>query len=185
MLSDGYDVVTTREPGGTPLGDALRAVFVTPGVAISPMAEAFVVSASRAQLVRDVIEPALARGAIVLCDRFGDATLAYQGYGRGIDLAILSALVERATNGRTPDLTLLVDIDVARSRERVVSRAESLGATIDRLEREDASFHERVRSGYLALARRYSRIDVLDGALEPAALLEHARERTRALLAAT
>ena len=149
----------------------MRAVFVMPGVDIAPITEAFVVNASRAQHVLDVIEPAIARGAIVLCDRYSDATLAYQGYGRGIDLTTLRTLVAHATGGRCADLTLLVDIDVARSRARVASRANASGDPIDRLEREDNAFHERVRAGYLALAKEQSRIHVLDGALEADALL--------------
>ncbi|GAC1299499.1 MAG: dTMP kinase [Vulcanimicrobiaceae bacterium] len=167
-------MVATREPGGTPLGDALRGVFVTPGVAIAPMAEAFVVNASRAQHVADVVEPALRAGSVVLCDRFGDATLAYQGYGRGLDLATLRALVGYATGGRVPDLTLLVDIDVTLSQLRVAARARASGDAIDRLEREGIAFHERVRAGYLDLARAEARIVVLDGALSPEALLERA-----------
>ena len=170
----GHEVVTTREPGGTPLGDALRRVFVTPGLAIAPMSEAFLVNASRAQHVVDVIEPALRDGKIVLCDRFGDATLAYQGYGRGVDLSTLAALVAHATRGRSPDLTLLVDIDVRLSQARVAARAVASGAAIDRLEREDLAFHERVRAGYLELARADARIAVLDGVLAPETLLARA-----------
>jgi len=179
----GYNVVTTREPGGTPLGDALRTLFIAPGVTISPMAEAFVLNAARAQHVADVIEPALRGGAIVLCDRFSDATLAYQGYGRGVDLATLRTLTGFATSGRVPDLTLLVDIDVARSRIRVDARADRSGEAIDRLEREDVAFHERVRAGYLELARHDPRIAVLDGTLGPATLRDRASSLVVARLA--
>jgi dTMP kinase len=164
-------LVATREPGGTPLGNLLRAAFVNPNVSIDPLAEAFVVNASRAQHVADVIEPALARGATVICDRFADATLAYQGYGRGLDLAMLRALAQTATRGREPDLTLLVDVPLAVSRERVASRALATGTKTDRLEREDDGFHERVRDGYLALAREHPRFEILDGTRIPDQLL--------------
>jgi len=164
-------LVATREPGGTPLGNLLRAAFVNPNVAIDPLAEAFVVNASRAQHVADVIEPALARGATVICDRFADATLAYQGYGRGIDLALLRSLAQTATRGREPDLTLLVDVPLSVSRARVASRALATGTKTDRLEREDDGFHERVRDGYLALAREHSRFEILDGTRIPDQLL--------------
>lgn len=138
-------------------------------------------NASRAQLVADVIEPAIAAGRFVLCDRFSDATLAYQGYGRGVDLASLRALVAVATAGREPDLTLLVDVPVAVSRERVRSRAVALGETIDRLEREDAAFHERVRDGYLQLARHSERFVTLDGTQPQGRVLERAIEAIEAI----
>ncbi|GAC1566641.1 MAG: hypothetical protein NVS2B3_00540 [Vulcanimicrobiaceae bacterium] len=145
----------------------MRAVFIAPGLAISPLAEVLILSAARAQHVADVIEPALARGAIVLCDRYADATLAYQGYGRGLDRAMLGSIASYATGGRVPDLTLLVDIDADVSHARVARRADCSGTAIDRLEREDARFHERVRDGYLALARGDARFVVLDGELAP------------------
>jgi dTMP kinase len=170
----GVDCVVTREPGGTPLGNRLRALFVEPDLEFRPMTEAFVVNASRAQHVEDVIEPALAAGRFVLCDRFADATLAYQGYGRGVDLDALRHLAGIATRGREPDLTLLVDVPVSISRERVRSRALALAEPIDRLEREGAEFHERVRSGYLAIAREKERIVILDGTVGARELLERA-----------
>ncbi len=166
--------MTTREPGGTPLGNLLRAAFVEPGVVLSPLTEAFVVNASRAQLIDDVIEPALARGAWVLCDRYIDATFAYQGFGRGLAYATLQTLVETATRGRLPDLTFLVDVPIEVSRARVASRAEAAHIAIDRLEREDTAFHERVRAGYLELARVDERIVTLDGTLAPDVVLAHA-----------
>jgi dTMP kinase len=172
--SQGIDCVVTREPGGTPLGNRLRALFIEPDLLFRPLAEAFVVNASRAQHVDEVIEPALAAGRFVLCDRFADATLAYQGYGRGVDLAALRSLAAIATRGREPDLTLLVDVPVPVSRERVRARALALAEPIDRLEREGSEFHERVRSGYLALAREGKRIVTLDGTASPRALLENA-----------
>lgn len=121
-----------------------------------------------------MIEPALARGAWVLCDRYVDATFAYQGFGRGLAYATLCTLVETATRGRMPDLTFLVDVPVEISRARVASRAAAAHVVIDRLEREDTTFHERVRAGYLALAREDARIVTLDGTLAPETLLERA-----------
>lgn len=153
----------TREPGGTQLGNRLRAVFVEPGTTISPMAEAFVVNASRAQHVDELIEPALQAERWVLCDRFADATLAYQGYGRGLDLTVLRSLAGVATRGREPDLTFLVDVSVELSHARVRSRTSAGGADPDRLERESDAFHERVREGYLALARENARFVTLEG----------------------
>jgi dTMP kinase len=163
--------VTTREPGGTALGNRLRATFVEPGLRIDPLAEAFVVNASRAQHVTEIIGPALASGRWVLCDRFTAATLAYQGYGRGIDIATLRLLAGVATRGRFPDLTLLLDIDVDASFDRVRARAAASGEAVDRLEREDRAFHQRVRTGYLALARDDATFVLLDARLERAELL--------------
>ncbi|GAC1442129.1 MAG: dTMP kinase [Vulcanimicrobiaceae bacterium] len=159
--------MTTREPGGTALGNRLRAVFVEPDVSMTPLAEAYVVNASRAQLMAEIVEPALARGAWVLCDRFSDATYAYQGFGRGLGYDTLRALVDGATGGRIPNLTLLVDVPVEVSRSRVAARAAAAHVAIDRLEREDVAFHERVRAGYLALARDDERIATLDGTRPP------------------
>ena len=118
-----------------------------------------------------MIEPALRAGKLVLCDRFVAATLAYQGYGRGVDLETLRTLARIATRGLEPDLTLLVDVNVATSRTRVAARATASGIGADRLEREGSAFHERVRDGYLALARAGgNRWVTLDGTLPPADL---------------
>lgn len=174
MRERGRDVVVTREPGGTALGERLRDVFTAPDLAIDPLAEALIVSAARAQHVSEVIEPALAAGRSVLCDRFAAATLAYQGYGRGVPQETLRGLIALATRGRYPDLTLLVDVSVDVSRSRVRARAVATGEAQDRLERESAAFHERVRDGYLDLARQDTRIVTLDGTLEPEALCDAA-----------
>lgn len=132
------------------------------------------VNASRAQHVDDVIEPALRDGAWVVCDRFASATLAYQGYGRGVELDVLRTLANVATRTRLPDVTFLLDVSVELSRARVTARARARGAAIDRLERENAAFHERVRDGYLALARSDASFVVLDGALGPELVCEAA-----------
>jgi len=107
----------------------------------------------------------------VLCDRFSDATLAYQGYGRGVELALLRSLAHVATRGLEPDLTLLIDVSVALSQARVAARTDAGGAGADRLEREDAAFHERVRAGYLTLARAEPRIVTINGSQPPDAVL--------------
>ena len=171
-LRNGGDLVlVTREPGGTPLGDSLRAVFLDPALRIDPIAEVMLLNAARAQLVADVIAPALKERTLVLCDRFFDATVAYQAYGRGLDLEAVLELCLAATHRIAPDLTFLIDIPVELSRERVRARG---GA--DRLEREDAAFHARVREGYLELARRFSsRFVVLDGTQPPDGLAANAR----------
>lgn len=149
LRARGYSVVATREPGGTPIGDQIRdTLHDTANTAMSPTAEVLLYSASRAQLVAEVIRPALAAGRVVLCDRYADSTMAYQGYGRGLDLAMLAALTTIATGGLAPDLTLLLDIDVTRG----LSRRRDEGEEMNRLDLEEVAFHERVRAGYHALA---------------------------------
>jgi dTMP kinase len=169
LRSIGADVFVTREPGGTAFGDAIRAIFVDPASRIDPLAEAFVMNASRAQLVAERIAPLLKTNGIILCDRFFDATVAYQGYGRGLDIEMLIRLSLVASQSIAPDITFLLDVDPRLSRERVRSRGE-----IDRLEREDDGFHERVRQGYLELAGRFDRIVVLDGGAAPDHVLAQA-----------
>lgn len=147
----GLDVVATREPGGTPVGESVRGIVLHPpgGARVDPLAELLLFEAARAQLVATVIRPALERGAVVLCDRFADSSLAYQGYGRGIDLDLVERLNAIATGNLRPDLTLLLDVpvDVGLARRRQEGGLNSLDG-------EDVAFHERVRQGYLALARR-------------------------------
>jgi dTMP kinase len=158
MRAGGLDVLATREPGGTPVGDAIRAVVLKPGLHVEPLTEALLMNASRAALVRDVVRPALEAGRIVLCDRYYDSTLAYQGYGRGLDLAMLRALCPAATGGLDPDLTLVLDISPEISRERVESRPDAN----DRLDDETVGFFTRARAGFLELAMREPRMRVLD-----------------------
>jgi dTMP kinase len=167
----GRETIVTREPGGTPAGDAIRRVFLEPGLSIAPLTEALLINASRAQHVVDLIEPALHRGAVVLCDRFVDSTLAYQGYGRGIDLGFLHTLCEVAAGGRAADLTIVLDVPVAVSRTRAAARD---GARADRMEREEPAFYERVRRGFLTLAERSPRHHVFDGTKPPEELVAQA-----------
>ncbi len=149
LRRQGYGVVLTREPGGTAIGDQIRDVLHdTANTAMSPTAELLLYSASRAQHVAEVIRPALAAGQVVLCDRFADSSMAYQGFGRGLDRAMLAALTAIATGGLTPDLTLLLDLDVEHGLARRAERGEEM----NRLDLEAVGFHQRVRAGYHALA---------------------------------
>jgi dTMP kinase len=166
---EGRDVVVTREPGGTATGDAIRTIFLDRTLTIEPLTEAFLVNAARAQHVAEVIRPAHAQDRLVLCDRFTDSTLAYQGYGGGLELASLQRLCDEATGGVQPDLVLLIDLPVEVARARLQERSYVL----DRVESLDAAFHERVRQGYLELAKS-ARHRVLDGTLPRGRLLEEA-----------
>jgi dTMP kinase len=149
LRNQGETVLMTREPGGTPIGDQIRACLHDVGnQAMTPAAEILLYSASRAQLVGEVIRPALAAGQTVLCDRFADSTIAYQGYGRGLDLDHLAFITRFATGGLKPDLTLLFDLDVARGLAR---RAEN-GQEMNRMDLQTVAFHQRVRDGYHRLA---------------------------------
>jgi dTMP kinase len=175
LRAAGREIFVTREPGGTPVGDAIRAIFLDRSVSIAPLTEALLVNAARAQHVADRIRPELAAGRIVLCDRFVDSTLAYQGFGRGLDLEVLRGLCDAATGGLEPDLTFVLDLPVEASRERTSSR----GRPVDRLEAEDDGFHERIRRGFLELARG-SRYRVLDATMPQDALLDRAMLEIRA-----
>ncbi|MCU0573867.1 MAG: dTMP kinase [Syntrophobacteraceae bacterium] len=148
----GVSHITTREPGGTRLGESIRELLLDPTYhGMSQEAEVLLYSASRAQLVQEVIGPALRDGIWVLADRFSDATLAYQGYGRGLDLDMLLSLQVWATQGLMPHHTILLDC----SLETAAGRRKLKTQNPDRIEGEEHAFHERVRQGYLELARRY------------------------------
>jgi len=150
LRAQGHDVLTTREPGGTRIGDGIRALLLDPAHAeMRPETEILLFSAARAQLVGQVIRPHLAQGGIVLCDRFADSTLAYQGYGRQLDSGVLRQITAFATGRLTPDLTICLDLPVAEGlrRKRGGDQAEW-----NRMEQEQLAFHERVRRGFLALA---------------------------------
>lgn len=168
LTARGVAHTVTREPGGTPLGTRVREVLLDPALEVDPWPEFLLYSASRAQLVREVLRPALVRGEVVLCDRYADSSLAYQGAGRGLDARLLSALTREVTGGLTPDLTVLLDLDPAVGLARAARRGQP-----DRLERADLAFHARVRAGFLALAAREpGRFMVLDATREPGALEE-------------
>jgi dTMP kinase len=144
----GYTVLVTREPGGTPVGDQIREILMNlNNVSIIPRTEILLFLAARAQHVEEIIRPALAEGKIVLCDRFGDSTLAYQGFGHKTDLDTLKTLLNFSTGGLKPDLTLLVDVPVSVGMER--KRINS--TEWNRLDAYALAFHKRVRQGYFAL----------------------------------
>jgi dTMP kinase len=162
LTGQGYSVVRTREPGGTPFGEALRELLLKKGMNVVPLCELMIFMAMRAQHVDDVILPALKDGRIVLCDRFIDATYAYQGSGRKIDTGIIDTLNRMVTRGIRPDLTILLDIPVEKGLGR---RAAS--SDMDRIEAEDISFHQRVRKEYEKRAKEDpKRIFVVDANLK-------------------
>jgi len=147
-------VCVLREPGGTPIGEEIRHTLKHSEAnrAMTAEAELLLMNASRAQLVREVIRPALAAGQIVLCDRFYDSTIAYQGYGRGLDLARVQAVIDFAVGDTRPDLTLLLEVPIAVSEARRSARKDGHDPLRDRLEEEDRAFFERVHLGFSALA---------------------------------
>lgn len=168
LRSQGSDVLVTREPGGTPVGLRLRAALLDGQEEVDPLTELLVFAADRAQHVRRVLRPGLEAGRIVLSDRYADATKAYQGAGRGFSPELISEIVQLATEGLTPDLTLLFDLSVAESSARTRRRSEGKQRG-DRLDSEDVQFHTRVREAYLELARNEFerfRIIATNGSLE-------------------
>lgn len=149
IRQQGYEVLTTREPGGTFIGDQIREVIMRmDNKSMNPRTEILLFCAARAQIVAEVIRPQLAKGVVVLSDRYADSTLAYQGYGHGIDLDTLRRILAFATGGLIPDLTLLLDVDV----EKGLARRHSGGGEWNRLDDYELAFHQRVRKGYLELA---------------------------------
>jgi dTMP kinase len=190
LAAEGHRVWTTREPGGTRAGEAIRPLVLgATAPDLSAWTEALLFSAARAQLVQEVIKPRLGQGEIVLCDRYTDSTLAYQGHGRGLDLSFLRRLQAAVTQGVQPDLTLLLHLPVEAGLARIPSSAQ------DRLDREAMAFHERVSAGYRLMARaepgRWREIDAsaapdevagsILAAVKPALLqarIEPARERS-------
>jgi len=161
LRAAGIEPLLAREPGGTPLAEGVRALLLDPAGSLEPLAEALLMEAARADLVARVLRPALEQGRVILCDRYDDSTLAYQGAGRGLDPDVLARLNRIATGGLQPGLTLLYDIDPAHGLER---RSGS-GRELNRLDRESRAFHERVRARFLELARAEpARFVVLDAA---------------------
>lgn len=158
------DHLLTREPGGTPIGDQIRRLVLDPrNSAMTPVCELLLYAAARAQHIDNVIRPAVDAGRLVLCDRFRDATFAYQGYGRGLPLDLIDALHDLQTLSLRPDLTLLFDLDAAMALSRARAREGRGHADQARFEQEDLAFHERVRRGYLEMAENEKeRIVVID-----------------------
>lgn len=167
LSASGHAPVVVREPGGTPLAERIRALLLEGDESPEPLAEVLLLEAARADLVSKVIRPALASDRVVLCDRYTDSTLAYQGGGRRIDMDLLRHLNRTATGGLTPDLTLLFDLDPRVGLERRGNAVDPL----NRLDREPLEFHERVRAEYLRIARaELNRFTVLDATQAPADL---------------
>ena len=172
----GLEVVITREPGGTVFAEGIRDLILHKDEDIDPWTEVFLLIAARRENIVKVILPALRDGKVVISDRFTDSTLAYQGYGRGLPLKKLSLLNKIATSRVFPRLTFLIDLPVEKGLGRKKGR-------FDRIEKEKLEFHERVRQGYLTLARKAKkRIKVLDGTKDPGTLLEEARNLLRKAL---
>jgi dTMP kinase len=152
LKTNGCEVLVTREPGGTPVGTRLRAALLDVQEEVDPLTELLVFAADRAQHVRRFLRPALASGQVVFSDRYADATVAYQGAGRGFEPELIAEIVELATGGLKPDLTLLFDLSVEDSTARTRRRSNGKQKS-DRLDGESAEFHNRVREAYLRLAR--------------------------------
>ena len=166
LAARGMHAVLTREPGGCPIADKIRSILLdAENRALSPLAELMLYAAARAQHVTEVISPALQAGKIVLCDRFSDATLAYQSFGRGIDRGVIDTLNLHACQGVSPDLTILVDCDPRIGLERARQRIEATsGPREERFELEELAFHQRVRDGYQQLAAdQPARFLIIDG----------------------
>lgn len=153
----GKRILKAREPGGTNLGEKIRTLLLGgKGVKISPLAELLLYLSCRAELVEEIIEPALREGLIVICDRYLDATIAYQGYGRGLDVGMIEQMNRMVVGEVIPDLTFLLDLEAKTGLDRISPRGR------DRVEGEDLAFHERVREGYLELASQNpSRVKVI------------------------
>jgi len=160
LKHEGRSVLLVREPGGTAIGEKIRSILLDrKSIGMTEVSELMLFSASRAQLVAEVIRPALEWGTVVVCDRFYDSTTAYQGWGRGIDLDAVQAINRTATYGLIPDMTIFLDVHLGEIERRM----RSSKAAKDRMESNERSFHERVREGYMKLARNESRFIVVDG----------------------
>ena len=166
----GIPHLITRDPGGTPLGKQIRRILLAPGGSVSPMAELLLYQADRAQHVHELIMPALMEGKLVICDRYTDSTIAYQGFGRGIDMKIITELNNISTQGLKPELTILFDLE----SEKGLGRLHPGGH--DRLEREAIEFHHKVRNGYLSLVQEEpKRFAVIDATKALSAVQEDLR----------
>lgn len=184
LESEGHVVLCTREPGGTPIGEQIRQVLHDVGnAAMCPTTEALLYSAARAQLVHQVIRPALARGEIVISDRFAESTFAYQGYGRGLALDTLATVTAFATGGLRPDLVIYLDLDVTVGLERKLrDRREGRGEW-NRMDQLAETFYRRVREGYLRMAQgEPDRWLVVDATQSIADIHAHIRRRVRSML---
>ena len=178
LKDHGCQPLLTREPGGTTIGLRLRAALLDAQEEVDPLTELLVFAADRAQHVRRVLRPALAEGGVVISDRYADATVAYQGAGRGFEPGLVSEIVRLATEGLVPDLTLLFDVSVGESTNRTRRRSNARNQR-DRLDIEHADFHERVREAYLRIAdAEPNRVRVID----TSGAVEVTHERVKAIL---
>lgn len=185
LAERGVPHLVTHEPGGTPLGDAVRSLFLDPRWGtLDGVVELLLVFASRRQHLLQVVEPALREGRHVLCDRFTDSTKAYQGYGRGVPLAVIDQVDRLATGGRVPDRTLLFDLPAAAARARGHSLSRQERGAADRLDAEALDFYERVRRGFLEMAAGDPRFQVIDSSGPPYATEPQVRRALSDLLAA-
>jgi len=180
LKKNGIKSIITREPGGThALSEVRRTLLFSEGM--SPLSETFMLMADRAQHVEQIIKPSLCNGLWVISDRYSDASLAYQGYGKGVDLALIRKLNSEATQGTTPDVTFLLDLDVsiglrrARARLAEINRDLKKGEAADRFEAEPYDFHLKVKEGYLKLAQENTRFVIIDAERDASAIFEDIR----------
>jgi len=183
LRANACDVLLTREPGGTTLGLRLRAALLDAMEEVDPLTELLVFAADRAQHVRRMLRPALAAGRVVISDRYADATVAYQGAGRGFSTELITQIVQLASEGLKPDLTLLFDVSIEESTNRTTRRSTSRGASgkapRDRLDIENADFHTRVRDAYLQIAlAEPERVKLID----TSGPVEHTHERVKEII---
>jgi len=185
LREKGLPVIVTQEPGGTPLGERIREILLNHGgFDISGEAEVFLFAAARAQHTDRLIRPALEKGQVILCDRFSDATIAYQAYGRGLPLEAVREVCRLASRGLSPRLTLLFDLPVEKGLERAFRRiaGREEASREDRFELEHLDFHRRIREGYLAIARQEpDRVKIIDASRD----IETTRREVRAILSST
>lgn len=158
LKDKGFDILLTREPGGTALAEAIRKILLNPNFNLVPLSELLLFEALRVQHIEEIIFPALKSGKLVICDRFTDATVAYQGYGRKISLPLISKLNKAASLGLEPLITIYLDIDpiIGLNKAKKLNK-ESFGESGDRIERESIEFHKNVRKGYLAQAKKHNK----------------------------
>jgi dTMP kinase len=178
------EVILTREPGGTEFGKSIRSLLLDRrDLKLDPIAETLLFAADRAQHVEELILPELKKGSFVISDRYFHSTLAYQGYGRGIDLKLLNNICEIATGGKSPDLVLLLDLPAEKGLARAKSRAEQSTEQWTKFEDEEINFHKRIRTGFLELAKKSPDIfAILNAELSPEALLESSWKEIKAKL---
>jgi dTMP kinase len=176
LNSEGVNLLSTREPGGTAIGDQVRSILMSmENQAMHPRTEILLFCAARAQIVEQVIRPELAQGRVVLCDRYADSTLAYQGYGHGLDLVFLRSLLDFTTGSLWPDLTILMDVDVEIGLQR---KQNCQGGEWNRLDAYALAFHRRVRQGYLEMARQQPGRWVVIDASQPREVVQQNLRKT-------